>query len=130
MGMKGPAITLRCDCGAEGRAAYGERFTCEHCGRVYDTSRIPAAEYGVLEAAARRYRRIGWAVAAAVALFVLALALTGRPLQVLVGLPIVLIGWFVYGRPLLRRRYRQAIASRPTWHLEAESPPRDHEPVP
>jgi hypothetical protein len=42
--MKGPRITVTCECGTETRAAYGERFTCEGCARQYDTSRIPQSD--------------------------------------------------------------------------------------
>src|SRR5947199_238994 len=41
-GMGSPAITLRCDCGAEGKAAYGEVWKCAKCGRSYDTSQMGA----------------------------------------------------------------------------------------
>src|SRR5215831_1826064 len=75
--MGSPAITLRCDCGTEGRAAYAERWTCPNCGRVYDTSNIPAADYEAIAALDRRYRRANQAVVVVLALVVLAVAWTG-----------------------------------------------------
>src|SRR5689334_16055289 len=57
--MKAPAITLRCDCGADGRAKYGERWTCESCGRVYDTTEIPEGEYRAVASLDLRYRLFG-----------------------------------------------------------------------
>ena len=54
--MGSPAITLRCDCGAEGRAAYGEVWKCSKCGRSYNTSQIPAEDYDAVAALDRRYR--------------------------------------------------------------------------
>src|SRR2546427_9239691 len=30
-----PSITLRCDCGQEGRSGYDELWTCPKCSRVY-----------------------------------------------------------------------------------------------
>lgn len=117
--MKPPRITLHCDCGAEEKVAYGQQWTCGHCGRRYDTTDIPAEDYSALLRIRRRYQMIGWALASVVALFVLLLAIANHPLQILAGLPIILLIWFVYVRPVLRRRYRRALASRPKWELRA-----------
>jgi hypothetical protein len=51
-----PPITLTCDCKTRIQVAYGERWTCPTCGKSYDTSKIPAEEYGVLLAGVRRYK--------------------------------------------------------------------------
>jgi hypothetical protein len=123
--VKAPPITLRCDCGAEGKAAYGERWACSRCGREYDTSAIPAEQYRAILAVRRRYRATGWALAVVVAAFVLFLAVSNQPLQILAGLPLILVTWFMYVRPLLRRRFRRAIADLPTWELHAERGPRE-----
>jgi hypothetical protein len=121
--MKPPPISLRCDCGAEGKAAYGERWRCDRCGREYDTSHIPAADYRAIMSLRRRYQAVGWVLAVIVAAFVLFLAIANQPLQLLAGLPLILVGWFLYVRPLLRRRFRKAIANRPTWELHADRGP-------
>jgi hypothetical protein len=122
--MKAPPITLRCDCGrGEASVAYGERWECPRCGRAYDTASIPRAEYDSILALRRRYRLVGWALAAVVAAFVLFLAVANQPLQILAGLPLILVTWFLYVRPLLRRRYLRAIADRPRWQVRAEPAP-------
>ena len=43
--MRGAQITIRCDCGDVGYAAYGERWVCPRCGRAWNTAQIPAEEY-------------------------------------------------------------------------------------
>ena len=41
--MGSPAITLRCDCGAEGRAAYGEVWKCSAPGGLTKAIKFVAA---------------------------------------------------------------------------------------
>ena len=48
-GMAAPRITLRCDCGAEALVAFGDRWTCESCGRTYDTAGIPEADFQAIQ---------------------------------------------------------------------------------
>lgn len=119
-GMRGPAITLQCDCGAEGRVPFGGRWACPECGRSYDTTAIPAGEYERIVSAVRSYRIAGFAMMAVIAAMVLALALSHRPVQIFAGLPLILLVWFMYVRPVFRRRYRRAIADVPTWQLHSE----------
>lgn len=121
MHMKAPRITLHCDCGAEGYAAYGERWTCAKCGRTYDTSRIPAAEYESIRSLDRRYRIAIWGVVSVMAVIVLAVALTGQVYSVFAGLAVVLLSWFLFIKPLVHRRHRRAVSSLTRkWELEAE----------
>ena len=122
--MKGPRITVTCECGTETRAAYGTRFTCEGCGRQYDTSRIPASDYDRLASVVRRFRIAGWAFGVVVALAALWLVLQRQPFVLLVGLSSILFAWFTYGRPFVRSRYKKALATLPRWNLEAE--PREN----
>jgi hypothetical protein len=119
--MGSPAITLRCDCGTEGRAEYGERWTCPKCGRVYDTSSIPADDYAAIEALDRRYRRANQAVVILLAIIVLAVAWTGQFIPILAGLGVVLLSWFLYIKPFVHRRHRRAVNDLTrTWELKAE----------
>jgi len=119
--MGSPVITLRCDCGEEGRSAYGERWTCPKCGRAYDTSRIPADDYQAVAALDRRYRRGSLALMALLALIVLAVAVTGQLLSMFAGLGVVLLSWFLYIRPLIHRRHRRAVSNLTrSWELKAE----------
>ena len=54
--VRAPLITIGCDCGASTEVAYGDRWTCPECGRTWDTSQIPAADYDVLLKGVRQYR--------------------------------------------------------------------------
>ena len=119
--MAAPRITLRCDCGAEALVAYGERWTCASCGRTYDTSNIPAGDYAAIQALRRRYRIIGYTGVALVAAFVLLLALTAQEFQLFIGLPFILLVWFMYVRPVMRGRYYRRVQElQRTWTLKAE----------
>ncbi|MGZ4430810.1 MAG: hypothetical protein ACXVYV_04105 [Gaiellales bacterium] len=121
--MKAPLITLKCDCGEDAKVAYGERWTCGRCGRSYDTSRIPVAEYQAIRTVQRRFRVMGFGVVAVIAAVLLFLAVYGYPFQMFLALPMILLVWFIYVKPLLRRRYRRALAGLPTWELRAEGGP-------
>ena len=119
--MGSPAITLRCDCGAEGRAAYGEVWTCAKCGRSYDTSRIPADDYDAVAALDRRYRRWSRALMVVLALIILAVAITGHVITIFAGLSVVLLSWFLYIKPVIHRRHKRAVSALTrSWELSAE----------
>jgi hypothetical protein len=120
-GMKAPAITLRCDCGADGRAKYGERWTCESCGRVYDTTEIPEGEYRAVASLDLRYRLFGYGVLALMAVFVLVAAVRGDVIQIMATLGVVLLGWFLFLKPLVHRRHKRAVGLLTRrWQLHAE----------
>jgi hypothetical protein len=40
--LRGPPITVTCECGERRELAYGETWACESCGRGYDTGPDPA----------------------------------------------------------------------------------------
>jgi hypothetical protein len=120
-GMGSPAITLRCDCGAEGRAAYGEVWKCAKCGRSYDTSQIPSADYEAVAALDRRYRWGNRALMVVLALIILAVAITGHVITIFAGLAVVLLSWFLYIKPLVHRRHKRAVSALTrSWELSAE----------
>ena len=118
--LKGPPITLRCECGTRRELAYGERWECESCGRTYDTNRIPADQYEQIRKLSLRYRAIPVALGALIALLAIFFTLTGNIFGVFFLLPVGLISWFVFLRPLHRRRYRAAIKTLPRWALRAD----------
>jgi hypothetical protein len=122
--VKAPAITLRCDCGNQGRAAYGERWECSECGRSYDTSQIPQDDYGQITALDRRYRMVSWTIVAMLAALVLLAALTQQIIATFAGLAVVLLGWFLFIKPLVHRRHKGAVRSLTrSWELRAEGGP-------
>jgi hypothetical protein len=119
--VRAPRITLRCDCGAEALVTFGERWTCESCGRTYDTTSIPDADFRAIQTLRRRYRVFGYAGVTLVAAFVLLLAITAQQFQLFIGLPFILLVWFMYVRPLMRNRYRRRLGELTrTWTLHAE----------
>jgi hypothetical protein len=120
-GVGSPAITLRCDCGAEGRAQHGERWVCPNCGRTYDTSQIPAADYQAITALNRRYRVASWSIVGVMAVLVLAVAITGQILPIFAGLSVVMLSWFLYVKPVVHRRHKRAVSALTRqWNLEPE----------
>lgn len=118
--MKGPPISVRCECGAARQLAYGERWTCEQCGRTWDTSQIPAAEYAELLRPVRRYRLLVLGPP-------LLLAAVLIPLAVLVDvrfaflLFVLVMGFGLLVVPHLRRRASERVrGATPRWRLRAE----------
>ena len=117
--MKAPPVTVTCECGAVRSLRYGERWTCETCGRSWNTAQIPAEEYRALEAALRRYQlqSLGFA-ALMVAVF--------APLMVLIDVRlgitglIVFFGWAFLFRPRQRRRLLAQMRSGSRWQLRPE----------
>ena len=118
--LKGPPITVTCECGEKRELAYGERWKCESCGRVYDTRRIPREQYEEIRRLSLRYRALPVGFALLVALVAIIFTLTGNVPGVFFLLPVALVTWFVFLRPVHRRRYRRAIRGRPRWQLGAD----------
>lgn len=117
---KGPRITIDCECGERRYLHYGERWTCEKCGRTWNTRRIPLEEYAALRRTQLRYRRIPLAVSALSLVCVVAFILIGKALG---GLLIVAFGataWSMFVHPFYKRRYREQLAKVPTWKIEPE----------
>ena len=118
--LKGPPITVSCECGVKRELAYGERWECESCGRVYDTTQIPTAQYEEIRKLSLRFRALPIAFGAFVAAVAIFFTLTGNVFSVFFLLPVALTLWFVFLRPFWRRRYRQAVSGLPKWQLRAE----------
>jgi hypothetical protein len=118
--LGGPPIAVTCECGEKHDLRYGDAWTCERCGRRWDTNQIPREQYDVVRRTQLRFR----ALPVAVGLIVLGLAvfftLTGNIFSVFFLLPVGLSVWFVFLRPFHRRRYRAAIADLPRWELHPE----------
>ena len=117
--MRGPPITVRCECGRVERVPYGDSWTCEGCGRRWDTNQVPAAEYWGIMREMRRYRlvAIGAALALGVTFALLAFLVSQR---LLLLMPIVMAGWYLLYMPRWRRRVRQRARSLPAWQLHPE----------
>jgi hypothetical protein len=117
--MKGPPITISCECGQTRLVPYGETWVCEECSRRWNTGQIPEADYESLLRRVRRYRLEILGLAFAVlAVFV--------PLIVFVNQKFVFVAavaafaWMFLYMPFWRRRVRRAAREAPTWNLRAE----------
>jgi hypothetical protein len=118
--VKGPPITLTCECGEKRELAYGERWRCESCGRAWDTNRIPPEQYREIRRLSLRYRAAPVAFGVLIALLAILFTLTGNWPGVFFLMPVALVSWFVFIRPFHRKRYRAAIKSLPRWELQAD----------
>jgi hypothetical protein len=117
--MKGPPITVACDCGELRHVRYGDTWECESCGRRWNTNQIPADEYwGILRDMRRlRLSVIGVALGMAVVFGALALFVSQ---SLFLLLPVVLPIWFILYMPWWRRRLRRRARSLPKWNLRPE----------
>jgi hypothetical protein len=118
---KGPLITLTCECGQRRELHYGERWRCEECGRTWDTNKIPLDEYAAIRRKQVRYRLVpiisGLLLVVGTGIFFA----TGQVYGALIVVPFLLASWSMFGRPVFRRKYREAISKdRPTWEIEPE----------
>jgi hypothetical protein len=111
---------VTCECGERQDLRYGERWRCDGCGRSYDTNRIPLEEYASLRRNKVHDRILPSIVFAAAAAIALVFVLVGRPLAVVVVVPLTGFLWSSFVRPARRRRQYQAIADRPRWKIESD----------
>ena len=117
---RGPPITVTCDCGESRYLRYGERWTCEKCGKTWNTKRIPVEQYAAIRATQMRYRRVPIAISVFALAAVIACILVGKALGGLLVIGILATTWSMFFRPIHRRKYREAIAELPTWKIKPE----------
>lgn len=117
--VRGAQITIRCDCGGVGYAAYGERWECGACHRRWNTGQIPAEEYWGIMRDMRRMRITVIFTALAFVIPVLAL-LPFAGVRILALLPLIMGFWFIFYMPRWRRRVRQQARSLQKWKLRPE----------
>jgi hypothetical protein len=116
--LTAPPVQVTCECGETRSLGYGDRWTCETCGKRWNTEQIPAEEYRALAQAVRRYQL------QSIAFGVLMLA-AFAPLALLVDVRFGITGlllFFVWSF-LLRPRQRRKLFERatgPRWQLRPE----------
>ena len=115
--LGGPPIAVDCECGERRDLRYGEAWTCERCGRRWDTSDIPRDQYEVIRRTQLRFRLLPIALGLLVATAALLFVVTGNFFSLFILLPLSTMVWFFFLRPVHRRRYRRAIADLPRWEL-------------
>jgi hypothetical protein len=118
--VRGPKITVSCRCGEKRYLSYGERWTCESCGRTWDTRQIPAEQYAAIRATQLRYRRIPLVISVVALACIVAGVLVGKALGGLIVVAIAATTWSMFFRPIHSRKYRKALAQLPTWTLTPE----------
>ncbi len=112
-------ITVTCECGEVRHVPYSETWQCENCGRRWNTAQIPADVYWGIMHEMRNYRLVIIGIALGLALVFGLLALFVAENLILL-LPIVLAGWFIWFMPWWRRKLRRRTRSLPTWKLRPE----------
>jgi hypothetical protein len=116
----GPKITIACECGEKRYLQYGERWTCEKCGRTWNTRKIPLEEYAQLRRTQLRYRRVPILISALSLICVVAFIVIGKALGGLLVVAFAATSWSMFGHPFFKRRYREQLAQVPTWKIEPE----------
>jgi len=118
---KGPLITVTCECGQVRELRYGEQWQCDGCGRRYDTSKIPLEEYAAIRRTQLRYRMFPLVSCLVLLVGTLVFFATGRTFGALIAVPLLLASWGVFGRPIYRSKYRQALSrNTPTWEIKSD----------
>jgi hypothetical protein len=118
--LRGPPITVSCECGEKRDLRYGETWDCERCGKRWNTRQIPPEQYELIRRTQLRFRLVPIALGVVVAALAIFFTLTGNIFNVFVLLPMAMVVWFSFLRPAHRRRYRRAIADLPRWELRPE----------
>lgn len=117
--LRGPPITVQCDCGNRRDLAYGEVWLCD-CGRRWNTEQIPREEYEAIRRTQLRFRVLPIALGLLVSCLAVFFLLTHNAFSLFILLPMSLVVWMTLLRPAHRKRYRAAIAHRPDWKLWPE----------
>ena len=118
--LRAPPISVSCECGEKRDLLYGEDWTCEKCGRHWDTNQIPAEQYGEIRRTQLRFRVLPVLYGLLVAGGAIFFTLTGNIFSVIILLPFSMLLWFYFLQPFHRRRYRRAIAELPRWELRPD----------
>jgi hypothetical protein len=117
---RGPPITVTCKCGERRYLHYGEQWTCEKCGRRWNTRKIPLEEYAQLRRTQLRYRRVPVLIASLSLACIVAFIVVGNALGGLLLVAFGLTGWSMFVHPFHKRRYRRQLAKIPTWNIEPD----------
>ena len=118
--LRGPPITITCECGEKRNLRYGEQWQCERCGKRWDTGQIPAEQYEAIRRLQWRFRVVPIVLGMVVAALAIFFTLTGNIFNVFVLLPLAMVIWFIFVRPVHQRRYRRAISDLPRWELRPQ----------
>src|SRR3954453_19286807 len=96
--LGGPPIAVTCEWGDKHDVAYGDTWTCERCGRRWDTNQIPREDYDVIRRTQLRFRVLPALFGVLVASVALFFILTHNVFSVFLLLPVALVVGFVFLR--------------------------------
>src|ERR1700722_20181854 len=88
---RGPLITLTCECGEKRQLRYGERWTCENCGRCWDTAKIPVEQYAAIRRTQLRFRRVPMMISLLALVAVVTCIIIGKAIGALLVIAILAI---------------------------------------
>jgi Flp pilus assembly protein TadB len=117
--LSGPPITVTCGCGEVRYLHYGEVWRCDKCGTSWNTNQIPEDEYVAVRRIQRRHVAVPALVFALVAATVVLFMIFGRVYAIIL-LPFALTCWFMFVRPIQRRRLSAQLKELPEWRLKPE----------
>ena len=120
--MAPPKVTVQCHCGDRLLIPYGSKQACS-CGRTWNTTQIPAADYATLRATVRRFRRNEIAFFLLAAALVAALLAVGRTAPAIIAAPAFLLVWVRWFRPWWKLRKQRKLTDLPVWNLRPEGGP-------
>ena len=86
--LRGPPIAVTCECGEKRDLRYGEEWTCESCGRRWDTNQIPAEQYEAIRRTQLRFRVLPVVYGLVVLALAMFFTLTGNIFSVFILLPL------------------------------------------
>ena len=118
---RGPLITLTCECGNRHQLHYGESWTCDGCGRTFDTHKIPLDQYAAIRRTQLRHRMVPLVTGLFLLAGVILSIVSGRAYGALIAVPFLFATWNMFVRPFFRTRYRRGLAKDlPTWTIDAD----------
>jgi hypothetical protein len=117
---RGPRITVTCKCGERTYLQYGEDWTCEKCGKHWDTHKIPLEDYAEIRRTQLRFRRVPIAVSMLSFACIVTFVSIGKAFAGLILVAFAATAWSMFARPLHKRKYREAIAKLPSWEIEPD----------
>jgi hypothetical protein len=118
--LRGPPITVDCECGESTELRYGEGWTCPKCERVYDTTEIPHQQYEAVRKLQLRFRLLPIALGLGTLTLAVFFTLVGNVFGVFILIPSASVAWFMVVRPIHRRRFEAAASALPSWELRAK----------
>ncbi len=108
------ALVVTCGCGGRGRVQPGETWSCPACGRSFETTDVPGAEYAAIAREVNQAKLRAFAGFAVIAAVFVPLGFVLGPELWITGAVVLAVFYFAYG-PKLKRDVRRIVADLPSW---------------